>query len=280
MADGCGLRRALGLTGQPSGRLDMKIAVVNGERREAQPGLAGICPACDRPMMAKCGEVKVWHWAHHGRRVCDPWWENETEWHRAWKNEFPVDWQEIVHTAGNGEKHIADVKTDHGWVIEFQHSHLHPEERRSRNAFYKKLAWVVDATRRKTDAGQFGKALMGGVRLGRAFKVQPDGCSLLREWGDTSAPVFFDFGDGPSLWWLLAKGAGGHVYVAPFSRADFVNIHRDGSTKITTDFQALVDDVAKLVASYESPPPETSRQAGVRTTQTPRRTLVRTRRRF
>jgi hypothetical protein len=41
-------------------------------------------------------------------------------------------WQEIVHRSDSGEKHIADVKTDHGWVIEFQHSYLNPEERRSR----------------------------------------------------------------------------------------------------------------------------------------------------
>ena len=47
-----------------------------------------------------------------GRRFCDPWWENETEWHRAWKDQFPADWQEIVHHAEDGEKHIADVKTD------------------------------------------------------------------------------------------------------------------------------------------------------------------------
>lgn len=45
----------------------------------------------------------------------------------------------------SGEKHIADVKTDSGWVLEFQHSNINPKERLSRNSFYPKLVWVVDA---------------------------------------------------------------------------------------------------------------------------------------
>ena len=104
----------------------MKFAVVEGERREeAQPGRSGKCPVCGAEVIAKCGEVKVWHWAHRGRRTCDPWWEHETKWHRDWKNQFPRDWQEKIQRSENGEKHIADVKTDRGEVLEFQHSFLH-----------------------------------------------------------------------------------------------------------------------------------------------------------
>jgi hypothetical protein len=114
----------------------MKFALVNGEPLEAQPGLSGECPACSHPMVAKCGEFRIRHWAHRGGRRCDPWWEPESEWHRNWKNQFPDAWQEVIHLAPNGAKHIADVKTEHGWVIEFQHSHLEHEERRSRDAFY------------------------------------------------------------------------------------------------------------------------------------------------
>lgn len=145
----------------------MKFSLVNGQRQEAQPNLSGKCPVCDQAMVAKCGEVKIWHWAHKGRRTCDPWWENETEWHRAWKGKFPEDWQERVHHDANSrEKHIADVETDQGWVIEFQHSYLKPDERRSRDAFYPKLVWVVDGARRKRDPEQFRKALGQGRRIG------------------------------------------------------------------------------------------------------------------
>ena len=115
-------------------------------------------------MIAKCGDQRVWHWAHRGVRVCDPWWEPETEWHRAWKNEFPADWQEAIHFAQTGEKHVADVKTQSGMVIEFQHSFLKTEERMSREAFYRKMVWVVDGRRRKRDAAQLSKCIRPCVR--------------------------------------------------------------------------------------------------------------------
>jgi competence protein CoiA len=68
--------------------------------------------------------------AHRGERFYDLWWEHETEWHRTWKSKFPDDWQEVViRQDALGEKHIADVHTSHGLTIEFQHSHLRPEER-------------------------------------------------------------------------------------------------------------------------------------------------------
>ena len=54
-----------------------------------------------------------------------------------WKKCFPEEWQEVVHFAEDGEKHIADVKTPSGLVIEFQHSAIKPEEQLSREGFYK-----------------------------------------------------------------------------------------------------------------------------------------------
>ena len=116
----------------------MKFADIECQRREAQPGLsAATCPSCGAAVIAKYGDHRVWHWAHRGVRVCDPWWEPETEWHRAWKNEFPADWQEAVHFAQSGEKHVADVKTQSGMVLEFQHSFLKAEERAARESFYR-----------------------------------------------------------------------------------------------------------------------------------------------
>ena len=76
----------------------MKFALVNGEKAEAQKGLRGICVNCPSEMIAKCGDVKIPHWAHKSKVPCDSWWENETEWHRKWKNLFPREWQEKTHT--------------------------------------------------------------------------------------------------------------------------------------------------------------------------------------
>ena len=233
----------------------MKFALVNGERQEAQPNLSGNCPACEQAMIAKCGEVKIRHWAHKGRRTCDPWWENETEWHRAWKGQFPDDWQEFRHRAENGETHIADVKTARDWVIEFQHSYIKPEERRSRDSFYPKLVWVVNGVRRKRDRAQFLNAWNEGVpvdanrRVRRAFAHE---CVLIREWAGSHAAIFFDFGEEQVLWWLLSTSLGGPTYVEQFPRSDFIKIHRDGVIKSAHDFDELVKVRTTFVSDCES----------------------------
>jgi hypothetical protein len=204
-------------------------------------------------MVAKCGEERTWHWAHQGARICDPWWENETEWHRAWKGRFPISWQEVIHPAENGEKHVADVKTDHGWVIEFQHSYIDPKERRSRNAFYPKLAWVVDGTRRKRDRAQFLKACEHGSPLRRDSPVRTAWVGesvLLREWADSQGPTFFDCGEEDALWWLLATSHD-WAYVARFARAAFIATHVGGAAEMTGDFDEFVKDLRRLVAAYE-----------------------------
>lgn len=248
----------------------MKFALFEGQRQVAQPSLSGECPACGHPMIAKCGEVKIWHWSHKGRRICDPWWENETEWHRAWKGQFPVSWQEVIHQADTGEKHIADVKTDQGWVIEFQHSHIKPEERQSRDTFYRRLIWVIDATRRKRDGAQFLNALNRGIPIGSNSLIRKafsDECVLLREWVGSHAPVFFDFGEGQTLWWLLKGSSDGAAYVAPFSRSNFIEIHRGGATQEARDFDELVKELGRLIRQYESPPQAQLTQASLRPTQ-------------
>lgn len=125
--------------------MSMGIALVDGVRSPPMPGAQGACQACGAAMTAKCGEKNVWHWAHKGRRVCDPWWENEGEWHRAWKDYFPQESHEVVQHDTSGEKHIADVKLLSGLVVELQHSAMSPEEMRSREAFYKNMIWIVDA---------------------------------------------------------------------------------------------------------------------------------------
>jgi competence protein CoiA len=231
--------------------IEMRFALIDGQREEAQPGLSGNCPTCGNPMVAKCGEVRMRHWAHQGSRRCDPWWEPETEWHRAWKGQFPDSWQEVIHQAQTGEKHIADVKTDRGWVIEFQHSYLNPEERRSREAFYPKLIWVVDGTRRKRDRPQLVKALKDSLWVGENLPVrQVDllDCTLLREWAGSNALTFFDLGNERLLYWLLPKSASGSALVSTYPRAAFMESHRGAAT----EFEDFVNDISKRVADHES----------------------------
>lgn len=217
----------------------MKTALVDGQRREAEPSLSGLCPGCGSLMIPKCGERRIPHWAHRGERHCDHWWEPETDWHRGWKNNFPDDWQEIFHRAGNGEKHIADIKTAHGCVIEFQNSPIKPEERRAREAFYSPMVWVVNGLRLKLDKPRFLKALNSGTVVSSkplVIRISLDRCALFQTWSASRVAVFFDFGvlegdilfEAPMLWRLLRKEPNGDAFLVPFPVANFIDAFRTG----------------------------------------------------
>lgn len=136
----------------------MKYALIDNKKVEAFKGGEGICICCGTETTAKCGSKMVHHWAHKNLKHCDNWWENETKWHRDWKDYFPKDWQEIVHFDSlTNEKHVADIKTDKGVYIEFQNSPISPEELRQREHFYKKLVWVVNAEKFKNNFEIKGK---------------------------------------------------------------------------------------------------------------------------
>lgn len=122
----------------------MQLALLNGKPVEAFPSGKASCPMCGAMTVAKCGPRVLHHWAHKGQRDCDPWWENETEWHREWKNHFPASCREVSHTAPDGEIHRADIKTPTGIYIEVQHSSMTDAERISRETFYQNLIWVID----------------------------------------------------------------------------------------------------------------------------------------
>jgi len=173
----------------------MKYALINDLKTQATKGSKGVCPCCGSEVIAKCGEQKSNHWAHKGNRTCDPWWEPETEWHRSWKNKFPENWQEYTHIDDKtGEKHIADIRSDQGLIIEFQHSHIHPDERRSRENFYKNMLWVVDGTRLKRDYTRFKKERSSFIPMQKGiFQVDLMGDYLPNNWLQSSVPVIFDF---------------------------------------------------------------------------------------
>jgi len=177
------------------------------------------------PTVAKCGQHKIWHWAHKSLENCDLWWESETEWHRNWKDRFPREWQECVHfDLETGEKHIADIKTDRGLVIEFQHSLMSLEELRSREQFYKNMVWIIDGCRLESDFVYFRLSLDAKLHdRPVAYSLQWCGLSkLFDNWAQATKPIFVDFGQG-GLWRLLVynreskKGVVGLV-----KRADLV----------------------------------------------------------
>lgn len=118
-----------------------------GNRVTATPNATATCPSCDAGMVAKCGRIKVWHWAHQSLRDCDTWSEGETLWHAAWKSRFQGI--EVTMRKGIGgveHLHRADVVTPLGTVIEFQHSAISSQDIADRERFYGNMVWVLDAT--------------------------------------------------------------------------------------------------------------------------------------
>ena len=217
--------------------LQMRFALASGQRVEACPGGRAKCRRCNGEVIAKCGTHRVFHWAHRGMRDCDTWAEKETDWHRAWKNNFPAESQEFVqHDEQSGEKHIADVRTPHGLVIEFQHSPLDPLERAARERFYGNMVWVVDGTRLQRDYPRFdrGKGDLRPTKIQGCFLLaSPDKC-FPAMWLDSSVPVIFDFrgvdeGQPPdefrdTLWCLLPGRVEGSAVVVGMSREQFVKV--------------------------------------------------------
>jgi competence protein CoiA len=128
----------------------MQYALLNGDKTAALKGAQGICIGCGKKVIAKCGVVKIHHWAHSVAAKCDSWWENETIWHREWKEKFPVDFREVNFFDDHlQEYHRADVHTAAGITIEFQNSPITLHELQAREAFYPKLIWIVNGLKFK-----------------------------------------------------------------------------------------------------------------------------------
>jgi hypothetical protein len=172
----------------------MKYALIDGEKIEPTPGGVALCQCCGSDVVAKCGKQRVWHWAHKSKTNCDRWWEPETEWHRNWKDNFPKEWQEVVHFAPNGEKHVADVKTPSGLVIEFQHSPISPEEQKAREDFYGDMLWIVDGTRLKRDKTRFEDDFRWHGFYYQWHKATPHIAVFPKQWVNCGSTVYFDFG--------------------------------------------------------------------------------------
>jgi competence protein CoiA len=157
-------------------------ALKNNERIKAIPKEKANCPLCNEEVIAKCGEIKIWHCSHKSNKDCDDWYEPETEWHINWKNEFPKEQQEIIIG-----KHRADIKTRTGNIIELQSSMLSYDKIKEREKFYgEKLIWLLNS---KTIAKncQFWKW------KGKYYFIWKWKPSICRNWLHNK--IFIDFGE-------------------------------------------------------------------------------------
>jgi hypothetical protein len=145
--------------------------------------------------------------------------------------------ERLSHQSADGEKHIADVKTESGVVLEFLHSHLRRDERESRERFYQKMVWVVDGVRRKRDTAQFFALVDKANIVNRKpliVSAPSNEGALLRDWVGSHAAVFFDFGDdseppdlpsfgGPVLWQLDPHSPNGRAHLSPVLKTLFLD---------------------------------------------------------
>lgn len=114
------------------------------KRIRASKDLSARCEICDEVLIPACGDIYNHHWRHVKSTDCDTWKENETDWHRNWKKQFPDDWLEIV-IKYNLEIHRADVKTIAGLVLELQNSSISNRDIQKRELFYGKMIWLINA---------------------------------------------------------------------------------------------------------------------------------------
>jgi hypothetical protein len=149
-----------------------------GERIKPEPGGRARCGQCGGEVLAKCGQLVSWHWAHRAAE-CDSWAEGETEWHLAWKRQVEESACEVVL-----ENHRADIRTAEGLVIELQHSPIDPNTIREREAFYGHMVWLFDA--RKFELALYPSA----AEL--SFVWRKPRRSLL----SVQKPMYWDLGDG------------------------------------------------------------------------------------
>lgn len=207
----------------------MLFAKVNGEKTEAKPKTNGVCPLCERTVFSKCGEINVWHWAHHKDESCDSWYEPETEWHKNWKLIFGKDYCEII-ISKEGVKHIADIQTKDNIIIELQNSPIQkPIVRRRENFYGERMLWIINGKHFKqnflifssqlddsqeyywkhnyiqTEHGTIDKNT--GEVVSRPKKEYNFLWSWPRKsWADTQRYLFIDFGNENLFW--VTKGIG------------------------------------------------------------------------
>ncbi len=159
----------------------MLYATVNGERMLPQPRSRGTCPTCKSDVVAKCGRLVTWHWAHAVGAECDPWSEPIGPWHLSWQSLVTPDRVEVVMGP-----HRADVLAHDDVVIELQHSSIDADSIAARESFYGNMIWLFDATFR------FTMSASGDIvffHLGRTKHIECCTKSVYLDFGDMLVEV-------------------------------------------------------------------------------------------
>lgn len=191
----------------------MLFAILDGKKVEPIPNTHAKCPACGEKVLSKCGEVKVWHWAHFKGKSCDSWYEPETYWHKYWKLTFGKENSEKKITKGD-TWHIADILTNEEVIIELQNSSIQKGVIRKREEFYgERMIWLINGI--KFQKNFYIKDKESDFPIGQSYQINCN--SLLgrkmfkwdyprRSWAGSRRHIFIDFHEEWLFW--VKKGFG------------------------------------------------------------------------
>jgi len=113
-----------------------------------EPGARARCVVCGETLIAKCGQINAWHWAHEARSACMGS-AGEGAWHRAWKQWAANHGAEVEMTT---QPHRADIVWPDGRVFELQSSYLDAGDIRKREEHYgDRMTWIYRFTQGRWD---------------------------------------------------------------------------------------------------------------------------------
>lgn len=114
------------------------------DQPDLYPGARGRCVDCDGILIAKCGEINRWHWAHEADGSTCTGSDGESAWHLAWKA-----WatQYGARTEVASGQHRADIIWPDGGVYELQSNYLNPVDIQNREEYWgDRLTWIYRIT--------------------------------------------------------------------------------------------------------------------------------------
>lgn len=132
-------------------RRDLKYALVNGEKRHIRDvprGAHGYDCWFQKYEVIACKGNYMQYWKYCNERPQLPdGYENETDWHAAWKSLVHDEYCEVV--CGDNNEHRADIRTPEV-VIEIQNSGISFDAVKDRVNFYhnltnRRVIWIVNA---------------------------------------------------------------------------------------------------------------------------------------
>jgi hypothetical protein len=195
-----------------------------------QTGQRARCPdpLCNCVMMSRCSDDKDYtnHWYGYHNGICVSHFEEMSEWHRDWQNTIdnPVGGVNVeVIINGLDRYKRADLKPDHGIVIEFQKSSISYNDVKERERHYRKMIWVLHEERTFSEYRQ-EKTKYGNITCSKKFYPR-------KAWyknQNRNIPIFIDHGDYLSSESLLSKTISKKEFISKFINSQYLNYNELG----------------------------------------------------